>query len=273
MTPESILFHQQEHPIDPSIREEILATLQRVEQQHDVKVLFACESGSRGWGFASPDSDYDVRFIYVNKLDWYLTVFPERDVIELPVNEVYDVSGWDLRKALGLLRQGNATLIEWLSSPVVYVHDAGFHQTIQTAVAATHRPERSFYHYLHMAAKNDKAHLRGDIIKLKKYFYVLRPLLACLWIENQLGAVPMRFQDLVDATVEDEVLKTAIAELLIIKRRAGEAELAAPIPVLNQFIATQLMRLEKLPQHVTEHLDFSILDQLLRNTVLQQSTG
>ncbi|MCH8618218.1 nucleotidyltransferase domain-containing protein [Undibacterium sp. TS12] len=268
MTPESILFHQQEHPIDPDIRAQILTTLQTVEQQHDVKVLFACESGSRGWGFASPDSDYDVRFIYVNKLDWYLTVYPERDVIELPVNAIYDVSGWDVRKALGLLRQGNATLIEWLSSPVVYMCDPVFHQAMLEAASEVHRPERSYYHYLHMATKNYRAHLQGEIVKLKKYLYVLRPLLASLWIEKQLGTVPMRFQDLVEATISDATLKTAIAELLVIKRRAGEAEMAKSMPVINHFIETELARLEKLPQHSTKDHDFSVLDRLLRDTIM-----
>ena len=98
-------WQQQEHPIDPAVRAAIEAKLAEVEVAFDVRVLFACESGSRGWGFASPDSDYDVRFIYVQRLPWYLTVSPQRDVIELPVSKVFDVSGWELRKALGLLKK------------------------------------------------------------------------------------------------------------------------------------------------------------------------
>ncbi|MFZ6654831.1 nucleotidyltransferase domain-containing protein [Undibacterium sp. TJN19] len=265
-----IPFEEQEHPIDPVIRTEINATLQRIEHSHDVKVLFACESGSRGWGFASPDSDYDVRFIYVNKLDWYLSVSPERDVIELPVNEIYDVSGWDLRKALGLLRNGNATLIEWLSSPVVYVADPVFLQAIQAAAKEVHRPERSYYHYLHMAAKNYREHLRGDVVKLKKYLYVLRPLLASLWIERDMGIVPMRFQDMVDALISDDELKAAIAELLVIKRRAKESELAPALPVINRFIESELARLENVQAIKTEDVDFSVLDRLLRDTVMNK---
>ena len=157
-----------EHPIDPAIRKEIDATLVRIEAEHEVRVLFACESGSRGWGFASPDSDYDVRFIYVHKPQWYLTVFPGRDVIELPVNEIYDVSGWDLRKALGLLRNGNATLVEWLSSPVIYRAESDFLQAVRAAALEVDRPERAFHHYLHMARKNYREHLQGEVVKLKK---------------------------------------------------------------------------------------------------------
>jgi len=108
------------HPVEPAMRTQILECLNRLEAEHDVKVLFACESGSRGWGFASPDSDYDVRFIYVNRLPWYLTVEQHRDVIEQPISGDLDVNGWDLRKTLQLLRQSNPTLLEWLRSPIVY---------------------------------------------------------------------------------------------------------------------------------------------------------
>ncbi|HEX7643130.1 MAG TPA: nucleotidyltransferase domain-containing protein [Burkholderiaceae bacterium] len=257
-----------EHPIDPAIRREIEATLARVEQEHEVQILFACESGSRGWGFASPDSDYDVRFLYVHKLDWYLTVFPGRDVIELPVNEIYDVGGWDLRKALGLLRNGNATLIEWLSSPVVYRADALFLQQVRAAAQAVHRPERAFHHYLHMAQKNYREHLQGEAVRLKKYLYVLRPVFACLWIEQGRGPVPMRFQDMVDA-LAGENLKTAIAELLAVKRRAAEGELGKPVPAIHAFIAEHLERLthDSAPEEARQ--DFGVLDGLLRDTILR----
>lgn len=211
-----------EHPIDPDVRIQINATLAQVEAEHAVKILFACESGSRGWGFASPDSDYDVRFIYTHQPDWYLTVFPGRDVIELPISEVYDVSGWDLRKALGLLRNGNATLVEWLSSPVVYHADPGFLGAIRAAAEQVSRPDRSFHHYLHMAKKNYREYLQGEMVRLKKYLYVLRPLLACIWIEQQRGAVPMRFQDLVDAIISDAALKD------------GGTNCSAPLARLNR---------------------------------------
>lgn len=262
-----------EHPIDPAIRSEIEATLARIEKQFDVKVLFACESGSRGWGFASPDSDYDVRFIYVNRMDWYLTVFPSRDVIELPINEVYDVSGWDLRKALGLLRNGNATLVEWLSSPVVYMSDPAFLSAVRHAAEQVHRPERAFHHYLHMAKKNYREHLRGEVVRLKKYLYVLRPLLACLWIEQNRGPVPMRFQNLVDTLVTDGRLRDAIAELLTIKRKAMESEHGLPMPAINDFLELHLNRLSHViapPMRASQ--DFTILDRLLRDTVVTSAS-
>jgi uncharacterized protein len=271
MTKTQLDFQSAEHPIDPQVRAEIDATLLRVEREHDVQILFACESGSRGWGFASPDSDYDVRFIYVHKPDWYLTVFPGRDVIELPINEVYDVSGWDLRKALGLLRNGNATLVEWLSSPVVYRADQTFLSDVREAAQQVDRPERAFHHYLHMANKNYREHLRGDVVRLKKYLYVLRPMLACLWIEQQRGPVPMRFQEMVDAVVQEADLKAAIGELLAIKRRAMESEHGAAMSVINRFLELHLARMNHAaaPQPQADQ-DFCVLDRLLRDTVLSR---
>lgn len=263
-------WHTQEHPIDPQIRAEIDKTLARIESEHQVRVLFACESGSRGWGFASPDSDYDVRFIYVNRPDWYLTVLPGRDVIELPVNDTYDVSGWDLRKTLGLLRNGNATVVEWLSSPVVYRTDVNFVDQIRAAADLVHRPDRVFHHYLQMARKNYREYLQGERVRLKKYLYVLRPLLAALWIEQQRGPVPMRFLDLVDALVTETALRTAIDELLVIKRRSGEAEEGLPLPEINRFLDAQLRRLEQIPTpQKDERGDYSVLDRLLRDMVLR----
>jgi uncharacterized protein len=100
--------------------------LAQVETERNVRVLFACESGSRAWGFASRDSDYDVRFLYVHRRDWYLSVEDRRDVIERPIADDLDVSGWELRKALRLLRKSNPPLFEWLKSPVVYRRDPAF---------------------------------------------------------------------------------------------------------------------------------------------------
>lgn len=258
------------HPIAPAIRAEIQQRLAAIEFEHGVRVLFACESGSRGWGFASPDSDYDVRFIYVHPLPWYLRVSPQRDVIELPISDVLDINGWELRKALGLLKKGNATLVEWLDSPVIYRADEPFLNAIRAAARQTHRPERSFHHYVHMARRNYREYLRGDRVRLKKYLYVLRPLLATLWIEQGRGVAPMRFQELADGIVTDSVLRSGIEQLLAIKRAAPESEYGQPLPIINAFIDTELARLESVIPAMSENSDFTVLDRLLLNTVLHQ---
>jgi uncharacterized protein len=258
-----------QHPVDPSIRAAIEQRLEAIESEHNVRVLYACESGSRGWGFASPDSDYDVRFLYVHPLPWYLRVSPPRDVIELPISEVLDINGWELRKALGLLEKGNATLIEWLDSPVIYRADTAFLEALRAAARQTHRPERSFHHYVHMARKNYREYLRGDRVRLKKYLYVLRPLLATLWIEEGRGAAPMPFADLVDGIVTDPALRSAIDELLAIKRAAPESEYGQPLPIINAFIDTELSRLEAVLPPRSQDTDFRVLDRLLMDIVMQ----
>jgi predicted nucleotidyltransferase len=188
------------HPIDAAIRTEIEAYLHAIETENDIRIIYACESGSRGWGFASPDSDYDVRFLYVHPLPWYLRVLPGRDVIELPISEVLDINGWELRKALQLLRKGNATLIEWLDSPIQYRVDAPFLNVMRRVVQQTWQAERAFYHYIHMARRNNRGYLRGEPVRYKRYLYVLRPLLAAQWISEGRGIPPMCFQAL-DAVV------------------------------------------------------------------------
>ena len=137
------------------------------------------QSGSRAWGFASRDSDYDVRFLYVHRQDWYLSVEDRRDVIELPISEDLDVSGWELRKALRLLRKSNPPLLEWLKSPIVYRYDPAFAAEFGALAAEFYSPRRCFAHYLHMAFGNWRDYLRGrESVSLKKYLYVFRPLLA-----------------------------------------------------------------------------------------------
>lgn len=144
---------EKDYRVDAAMRTRVKLVLQDVEERYQVKVLYACESGSRGWGFASPDSDYDVRFLYVHRPEWYLRVEPQRDVIELPIDDELDVCGWEWRKALGLLKRANPTLIEWLDSPVVYQEDRETASALRTAVPTWFSPSKARWHYLSMARK------------------------------------------------------------------------------------------------------------------------
>jgi predicted nucleotidyltransferase len=260
------------HPIDPEIRAQIMDKLVAVERDYGVRVLYACESGSRGWGFASPDSDYDVRFIYVRPVRDYLRVHELRDVIEEVPGPVFDVNGWDLRKALQLLAKGNATLVEWLSSPVVYREDEAFLARLRSAAALVYRPQRGFHHYLHMARGNYREYLQGELVRSKKYLYVLRPILAGHWTMHRNDAPPMRFEALVAALIEDPLVLADIAELLREKRAAGEKDLLPRKPHLNAFIESGLAHLESHapPQ---ENPNFSVLDELLHDTLLASPAG
>lgn len=99
------------------MRKVIIEKLQQIEKQENVRILHAVESGSRAWGFESPDSDFDVRFIYVRPRDYYLKLEQTRDVLEFPINDLLDVNGWDLQKALRLLHRSNPSVFEWFKSP------------------------------------------------------------------------------------------------------------------------------------------------------------
>jgi uncharacterized protein len=256
------------HPIDPSMRAQILDCLHQIQSQHEVKVLFACESGSRGWGFASPDSDYDVRFIYVNRLAWYLTVEPQRDVIEQPISGDLDVNGWDLRKTLQLLRQSNPTLLEWLRSPIVYREEATTATRLRALAEVGFSSVRGYHHYLSMAKKNFREHLLGEQVRYKKYLYVLRPLLAARWIRDGRGAPPMRFAALAQATLNDRVLLDEINRLLEIKMRAGEAATSPRWHGIHAFIENELAEAAARPVAESARPDTSMLDGFLAEVVL-----
>jgi uncharacterized protein len=257
------------HPIEPAMRVQILECLQRLEVDHDVKVLFACESGSRGWGFASPDSDYDVRFIYVNRLSWYLTVESGRDVIEQPISGDLDVNGWDLRKTLQLLRQSNPTLLEWLRSPIVYREEADTVARLRALAEDGFSAVRGYHHYVSMAKKNFREHLRGEEVRYKKYLYVLRPLLAARWIRDGRGVPPMRFAALAEATLDDRSLLGEINRLLEVKMRAGEAATSPRWVGIHNFIENELEATGAQMVADSSRPDTTMLDAFLAETVLK----
>lgn len=216
--------------------EDICRELNRIEQEHNVRVLYAVESGSRAWGVASRDSDFDVRFIYLRPLEWYLSILPQRDVIEEPINGQLDISGWDLRKALGLLRKSNPPLLEWLGSPIVYADNYGLAERLRELRREYFSPLSCLHHYLHMAQGNYREYLRGETVRIKKYFYVLRPILACAWIEKHRTMPPTEFGRIyTDAEISISV-RSIIDELLHRKMAGDELDVAPRIERLNQFL-------------------------------------
>lgn len=229
-----------------NIRSSVIGSLNAIEIQHDVQVIYACESGSRAWGFASTDSDYDIRFIYLNRPDWYLSIDLDRkrDVIELPINDDLDINGWDLRKALQLFQKSNPPLLEWLGSPIVYLEKFSVISKMRALASICYSPIACQYHYFKMAKGNFRDYIIGERVWLKKYLYVLRPVLAVMWLERQLGVVPTEFQKLVEGVVADQVLKDAINDLLDLKRSGAEMDYAPRIPEISQFLENELDRME-----------------------------
>ncbi len=248
--------------------EEALATIERDEQ---CVVCLAVESGSRAWGFESTDSDYDVRFIYVRPIDWYLSIDAgeKRDVIEKPITGDLDVCGWDLPKALRLLRKSNPPLLEWLQSPIVYRQRA-VADGLRSLAPEFYSARATFFHYLHMAQGNLREYLRGDIVWRKKYFYVLRPLLAMRWIEQGRGLVPIEFQTLMEATVPHGALRSSIDDLLAAKRAGAELDRGPRVPLISDFVESEIARFES-----QEHAqpvgagDSSKLDRYFRDVLTE----
>ena len=168
---------------DRDIRREIDEKLHAIEEKEHVRILYAVESGSRAWGLASPDSDYDVRFLYVRPMEEYLRLDSPRDVIEWQLDEVLDINGWDLRKALVQFQKGNATLFEWAGSPIAYRTSEAW-QEIYRAARPYFSVKRAVYHYYGTARNTYLQYLQGEMVRYKKYFYALRPLLAARYIEE-----------------------------------------------------------------------------------------
>ena len=219
------------------VRRAVVAELERMERAEDVRVLLAVESGSRAWGFASPDSDFDVRFVYVRPVEHYLRLEPARDVLEWRVDEVLDVDGWDADKALRLLRGSNPSLFEWLASPIVYAEDPVF-AVVRELAAACFSPVASAHHYLSMG-RNHLAALAGETVRLKKCLYTMRAILAARWVVAERAPAPMLLRDLVDAGLE-EPMRGLAAELLEAKTAGGERGELPRIAALNAWAAGTL---------------------------------
>jgi uncharacterized protein len=224
----------------------IHAQLAQTERDEGVRVLFACEAGSRAWGFPSADSDYDVRFLYLRPTDWYLTIDPGRDVIERPIDANLDITGWDLKKALQLLRKSNPPLMEWLNSPVIYWEQTSAAARMRALAPTFHAPAMSKRHYLRMAQRSwAEYQARGGALKM--LFYSLRALLAVSWIEQGYGVAPTEFARLLDRMVADSSLRGAIEDLLIVKAGGKEKDPCGDAALVGQFIVSELSRWETQP--------------------------
>ncbi|MFF0545319.1 DNA polymerase beta superfamily protein [Nocardia thailandica] len=244
--------------MDPAAVAAIDADLDRIEREDRVRIPLAIESGSRAWGFPSPDSDYDCRFVYVATADSYLTPWRRRDVIETPLTALLDVNGWDLVKALRLLVAGNAVVVEWLMSPIVYRGDARFREDLRALAHEVADRDRVARHYLHLGAKQWAAARRGGA--LKKVFYGLRPALALRWLREHPGVAvaPMHVPTLMEGCALSEDFVAAVAELTALKSRTREmGSGTVPAPIVS-FVETEFaMAGEAFPRTAdrdTEHL-------------------
>ena len=225
----------------------IKTTLADIEQQENIRVLFACESGSRAWGFPSANSDYDVRFIYIRTQADYLRLDEPRDVIERPIVDDLDINGWDLRKTFKLMLKSNPTLMEWLSSPIVYREEPAIASKIRQIAPDFYNPTAAHSHYFSMAKTNFRPSLQGPEVSTKKYFYVLRPLLAMMWIESNRGPVPTEFQTMLEQLPLEGSLVAEVERLLELKRAGDELGQGPRIAIISEFLEKELAHRQENP--------------------------
>lgn len=256
--------------IPPDIHAEIMRRLARTEREEGVRIVLAIESGCRAWGFASPNSDFDVRFIYARPAEWYLAVDLEerRDVIEYAITDDIDLNGWDIRKALRLFWKSNPAFVEWIQSPIRYIESGAFAAGARELLGQVYVGESGIYHYRSMAKTNYRGYLRADQVPLKKYFYALRPLLSVRWIERYGTAAPIEFGKLLHLVADQPCLTQAIDDLLAKKRLAPEMGLSEPVSIINEFIESELARLEVIsPQRIQRSEVISRLNALFHATL------
>jgi predicted nucleotidyltransferase len=212
----------------------IHTTLTQLEATHGIRILYACESGSRAWGFPSPDSDYDVRFIYCHPQEWYLTLDEGADTLNFPVDELLDLGGWELRKALRLLRGSNAALFEWLQSPIVYHEALDFRARLLPRLPAAFNLKAGLHHYLGQLRRGVTEDLAGPEVRLKRLFYALRSALAARWIRQRHALPPMEFAPLRAGLPAD--LQGVVDELLAQKVVAVEKAVVTVPVELREFL-------------------------------------
>ncbi|WP_413667116.1 DNA polymerase beta superfamily protein [Mucilaginibacter sp. Mucisp86] len=248
--------------------ETIQQKLLELEQTENIKILYACESGSRAWGFASPDSDFDVRFIYARPLDYYLGITDRPDFIDLPINDVLDIRGWDIRKALKLFLKSNISLFEWIQSPIVYREDNDFAAEIRNIMPEYFSPRVSANHYSSLVFNTLRDDLLGSEVKLKRYFYALRSTLACLWIVDLKTVPPMEFSKL-RRLVTDLSFQDTVDDLLVQKQTADEKKLISPLPLIQTWLQDTLTYCkERIALFPSERKQPDELNQLFRKHIL-----
>ena len=254
------------------MKEKILQRLKEIEQTYGVKIIYAVESGSRMWGFSSPDSDYDVRFIYVSKPQAYLTVKERPDYIEFMDKTLdLDFAGWDIKKALYLLNKSNMSLYEWLNSPAVYITTPQAEEFKKLAQNFWDN-KKLIYSYIHLAQGNYNKYILGRTpVKLKKYLYILRTIAACIYIEKHRTVPPITAEELLPAVKQDDVYVSGFFEKIIKAKKAGE-ELSEQHPdtAVNKWIEDKLTYYKNFAADIpVEKKDLSPLDAFLYKTVMK----
>lgn len=239
--------------------------LSQIEQRENIRILYACESGSRAWGFASPDSDYDVRFVFVRPIEDYLRVKELPDYIDAELNDVYDINGWDLKKFFKQLYKSNPVIFEWADSPIVYRTSEEW-EKVKANMQDFVLQVAMIHHYRGMAKSNVRSNFATSEVVLKKYLYVLRPVLACVWIMQKHTVPPTEFMKLVEEVLPEE-LKVLVDELLAVKMKSRERDKGARISQIDLFIEAKLNEATVFPVTDEVQENYEKLDKLFLEIV------
>lgn len=241
--------------------------LTNLEKQYNINILYAVESGSRAWGFESKDSDYDIRYIYLHNTDWYLGIDAEKRDTHEKIDGDLDFSGWELRKALRLFRKSNPPLLEWLRSPIVYREDKILMDEWRNLQSQYFDNKGCIFHYLSMAKGNFNDYLKKDKVRLKKYFYVLRPILCCKHIEIFDSAPPIKFNELLHYLNDD--VRNEVEKLLEIKKSSNEIDEGDRIPIIQDYLQINIDYFQQYAMGLTKNnlSDTMALDGLFRRAL------
>ncbi|MFT9598259.1 nucleotidyltransferase domain-containing protein [Mesobacillus sp.] len=257
------------------MKDHIITVLNQIEKEYEVKILYACDAGSRALGFASPDSDYDIRFIYIHKKDWYLSIDQQKDVIEIPkedplstiVDPKLDMVGWELTKTLRLFRKSNPSLLEWLNSKYVYCNHAYLAEKLKSMQDTVISHKAYINHHLNLVTRNvidmqKKKEWRGKV-----YLYILRSILSAKWLQIHRQTPPVEFMELL-SILENAPVKREVKDLLW-KKQIGERYSIEKNLILNDFIEQEIKLLASYAKFASQKLDDPTkeLNELFRVTL------
>jgi predicted nucleotidyltransferase len=247
---------------------EIVQKLNDLEIDNGITVLYACESGSRAWGFSSIDSDYDIRFIYIRKLSDYITITDKPDTLEFPIVDNLDFSGWDLKKFLQHIYKSNGVMFEWLQSPIIYYAKDTFVSDNLNLSRAHFRAKPTLYHYLGLTKRTFWDIKETDKVKIKRYFYAIRPILAAKYIIDNNEIPPMTIQSLMDTVKGISDLRTMIEDLMAEKETQEESFLIKRIPEIDNYIENEIIRITGIAERLPDNkLSSDLINEYLYNVL------
>lgn len=248
------------------MKKEIVNRLKEIEAVNGIRILHAVETGSRAWGFPSPDSDYDVRFTYVEDLDWHLSLREKKDTMNPPIIDDLDITGWEIKKVLGLLWKSNVSLLERLQSPIIYLDNSLFSCGIEGLAKSCFSPVAVMHHYNSMAKKYYHGFMEKDSVRLKSYCYALRTAVAGKWVREVNEIPPIVFSNMFDV-----IEKGTLDEILgMISIKSGESESYTHkrFPRIDDFLKVTIEDNDKVATSLPSgNGDFDELDAFYREIV------